>query len=281
MRFSHHISLSKNLCRNGSQMRRMVAGTGWKMNNGMADAIRYAEALKSRIAGIDTSLVDIYVLPPFTSLATASQALSDSPVAVGGQNMHWEDSGNWTGEISASMLVEAGCRYVELAHSERLYHFGETYEQVRRKVDKAMSVGLIPILCLGETAQEKAEGRADEVLASQILTSIEGVAEARIPEVILAYEPRWAIGMAEAASPAYIEERHRAIRQIVQQRGGQDVAAQTRIIYGGSVTPENGREILDIPDVDGLFVGRAAWKPEGFARIVELVSEAAKQRQAT
>ena len=261
-------------------MRRLVAGTGWKMNNGMAESLRYAEELKSRISQIDTAAIDIYVLPPFTSLATAAGALSGSPVAVGGQNMHWEDSGSWTGEISASMLLEAGCRYVELAHSERLQHFGETYELVRRKVDKAMSVGLIPIVCLGELAQEKAEGRADEVLASQLLTSIDGQPDTRISKIILAYEPRWAIGMAEAASPAYIEERHRALRDTLRKHCGDESAEKSRIIYGGSVTPENGHDILDIKDVDGLFVGRAAWKPEGFARIVELVSEAAKRKQA-
>lgn len=261
-------------------MRRLVAGTGWKMNNGMADSIRYAEELRARIALIDTSAIDIYVLPPFTSLATAANALAGSPVAVGGQNMHWEDSGSWTGEISASMLLEAGCRYVELAHSERLQHFGETYEAVRRKVDKAMSVGLIPIVCLGETAQEKADGRSDEVLADQVLTSIDGQPDERIPEIILAYEPRWAIGAAEAASPDYVEERHRALRLILRRHCGEEIAERTRIIYGGSVTPENGRDILDIKDVDGLFVGRAAWKPEGFARIVELVSDAAKRKQA-
>ncbi len=249
------------------------------MNNGIADSIRYAEELRSRIAGLDTSAIDIYVLPPFTSLATAANAFAGSPVAVGGQNMHWDDSGSWTGEISASMLLEAGCRYVELAHSERLQHFGETYEAVRRKVDKAMSVGLIPIVCLGETAQEKADGRADEVLADQLLTSIDGQPDERIPEIILAYEPRWAIGAAEAASPEYVEERHRALRAILRKHCGEEIAERTRIIYGGSVTPENGREILDIKDVDGLFVGRAAWKPEGFARIVELVSEAAKRKQ--
>lgn len=261
-------------------MRRLVAGTGWKMNNGMADSVRYAEELRSRLSSIDAAAIDIYVLPPFTSLATAASAFSGSPVAIGGQNMHWDESGSWTGEISASMLLEAGCRYVELAHSERLQYFGETYEQVRRKVDKAMSVGLIPIVCLGESAQEKAEGRADEVLANQVLTSIDGQPDARIPEIILAYEPRWAIGVAEAASPAYIEERHRALRETLRKHCGDEIAQQTRIIYGGSVTPENGRDILDIKDVDGLFVGRAAWKPEGFARIVELVSEASKRKQA-
>ncbi len=261
-------------------MRRLIAGTGWKMNNGMADSIRYAEELRERIAGLDTAAIDIYVLPPFTSLATAANAFAGSPVAIGAQNMHWDDCGSWTGEISASMLLETGCRYVELAHSERLQHFGETYEAVRRKVDKAMSVGLIPIVCLGETAQEKAEGRSDEVLADQVLTSIDGQPDQRIPEIILAYEPRWAIGAAEAASPDYVEERHRALRAILRKHCGEEIADRTRIIYGGSVTPENGRDILDIKDVDGLFVGRAAWKPEGFARIVELVSDAAKRKKA-
>lgn len=261
-------------------MRRLVAGTGWKMNNGIAESIRYAEELRARIADVDTSAIDIYVLPPFTSLATAAEAFAGSPVAVGGQNMHWDDSGSWTGEISAPMLRETGCRYVELAHSERLQHFGETYEAVRRKVDKAMSVGLIPIVCLGETAQEKAEGRSDEVLADQVLTSIDGQPDERIPEIILAYEPRWAIGATEAASPDYIEARHRAVRAILRRHCGEEIAERTRIIYGGSVTPENGREILAIKDVDGLFVGRAAWKPEGFARIVELVSDAAKRKRA-
>ena len=250
------------------------------MNNGMADSIRYAEELRARIAGLDTSAIDIYVLPPFTSLGTAANAFAGSPVAIGGQNMHWDDSGSWTGEISASMLLEAGCRYVELAHSERLQHFGETYEAVRRKVDKAMSVGLIPIVCLGESAQEKADGRSDEVLADQVLTSIDGQPDERIPEIILAYEPRWAIGAAEAASPDYVEERHRGLRSILRKHCGEEIAERTRIIYGGSVTPENGRDILAITDVDGLFVGRAAWQPEGFARIVELVSDAAKRKQA-
>lgn len=261
-------------------MRRLVAGTGWKMNNGIAESIRYAEELRARIADVDTSAIDIYVLPPFTSLATAAEAFAGSPVAVGGQNMHWDDSGSWTGEISAPMLRETGCRYVELAHSERLQHFGETYEAVRRKVDKAMSKDLIPIVCLGETAQEKAEGRSDEVLADQVLTSIDGQPDERIPEIILAYEPRWAIGATEAASPDYIEARHRAVRAILRRHCGEEIAERTRIIYGGSVTPENGREILAIKDVDGLFVGRAAWKPEGFARIVELVSDAAKRKRA-
>ena len=261
-------------------VRRLLAGTGWKMNNGVAEARRYAADLRQRLATMDVSAIDLFVLPSFTSLHAAATALDGCPVNIGGQNMHWDKDGAWTGEISAAMLQEAGCRYVELAHSERLQHFAENYQLVRRKVDTAMQAGLTPIICLGETAQEKREGRADDVLAEQVLTSIAGQPDERVPEVILAYEPRWAIGGAEAAAPGYVAERHRALRYIVRTRCGKDVAERTRIIYGGSVTAENGGELIAIPDVDGLFVGRAAWTAEGFARIVELVRAAAERKMA-
>ena len=188
-------------------MRRLIAGTGWKLNNTVAETRRYAEAMAAWTAGRDLSAVDIFVLPPFTSLHAAATAFAGSPVKTGGQNMHWEDSGGWTGEISAPMLVEAGCHYVELAHSERLQYFGENYAAVRLKVDKAMAAGLTPIVCLGESSAEKEAGRADEVLAQQMLTALSGQPEQKIPEIVLAYEPRWAIGGAEAASPDYIAER--------------------------------------------------------------------------
>ncbi len=259
-------------------MRRLLAGTGWKMNNGVSETQRYAATLNQWAAQHDLSAIDIFVLPPFTSLHAAAHAFADSPVRFGGQNMHWEDAGGWTGEIAAPMLVEAGCHYIELAHSERLQHFAENYPAVRLKVDKALASGLTPIICLGETAQEKAAGRADEVLAEQVLTSLAGQADQRVPDTILAYEPRWAIGGAEAASPDYVAERHGAIRNILRQHRGEAAAQQTRIIYGGSVTPENGREIIALEDVDGLFVGRAAWKAEGFIRIIELVAHAAQNK---
>ena len=260
-------------------LRRLVAGTGWKMNIGAAEATRYALELAPRLAQIDVSAVDIFVLPPFTSLHAAAAGLAGTPVAIGGQNMHWEDSGAWTGEISAPMLVEAGCRYVELAHSERLYHFAESYELVGRKVDSALRAGLTPIICLGETAQEKADGRTDAILLEQVLTSLAGQPDGRVPDVILAYEPRWAIGGAQAATPDYVAERHAILRHNLKTHRGQDAADRTRIIYGGSVTPENGPQIIAIDDVDGLFVGRAAWTPEGFARIIEVVAGAAQEKR--
>ena len=259
-------------------MRRLIAGTGWKLNNTVAETRRYAEAISTWAANKDLSDIDIFVLPPFTSLHAANVAFAGTPVKTGGQNMHWKDTGAWTGEISAPMLVEAGCRYVELAHSERLQYFGETYAGVRLKVDKALAAGLTPIICLGETQEEKAAGRADAILQEQLLTSLAGQPNHRVPDVVLAYEPRWAIGSAEAASPEYIAARHAALREILRKHRGEKVAAKTRIIYGGSVTPENGKAILAIDDVDGLFVGRAAWKPEGFIRIIELVRQATRDR---
>lgn len=248
------------------------------MNIGAVETIRYAQAIRQRIAPLDVSNVDIFVLPPFTSLHAASLSFAGSPIAIGGQNMHGESFGAWTGEISAPMLLEAGCRYVELAHSERLQHFGESYPFVRHKVEAAISIGLTPIICLGETEQEKREGRTDDVLTEQVLTALAGLPDARVPEAILAYEPRWAIGGAQAASPDYVAARHEALRNILRAHRGHNAADRTRIIYGGSVTPENGKEIIHLDHVDGLFVGRAAWKPEGFAKIIALVSDAARSQ---
>ena len=259
--------------------RRLLVGTGWKMNLGAAETERYARSLRELLAGIAHSELDIFVLPPFTSLHAAHAAFADTPVAIGGQNMHWDGAGAWTGEISASMLVEAGCRYVELAHSERLACFGETYALVRRKVDAAVQAGLIPILCIGETAEDKLAGRSDQAVAEQVRIVLDGRPAAETASVILAYEPRWAIGQAEAASPDYVADRHARLRALLRQEYGVATAAAIRIIYGGSVAPRNGAELISIPDVDGLFIGRAAWTAEGFASMIRIVSDAAAARR--
>lgn len=255
-----------------------MAGTGWKMNLRAAEVPGYAAQLLERMRATDTSAVDVFVLPPFTSLDVAATAFRGTPVAIGGQNMHWDEQGAWTGEISAPMLVDAGCRYVELAHSERLQHFGETYERVRSKVDRAIASGLTPIVCLGETAQDRREGRSDEVLAAQAVTALAGQPAQRVADVVLAYEPRWAIGSSEAASPDYVAARHTTLRALLADRFGAEAARRTRILYGGSVTPDNGPELVALDDVDGLFVGRAAWNPDGFARIVAQVAAAAREK---
>jgi triosephosphate isomerase len=251
-----------------------MAGTGWKMNHRIADAQRYAAALRPHLPTASEPQPDIFVLPPFTALAAAAKAFAGTPVQIGGQNMHWDSTGAWTGEVSAPMLVEVGCRYVELAHSERLQHFGESYDRVRLKVDAALAHGLMPILCVGETEEERAAGQADLVLAAQLEIALAETDAAALPQVVLAYEPRWAIGAAEAASPTYAEARHRQLRATLAARWGAAAADRVRILYGGSVTVANGAEIIAQPNIDGLFVGRAAWTPEGFARIIEIVTAA-------
>ena len=254
--------------------RRSLVGTGWKMNIVAAEVRHYAAALRAALRGVAHEHVELFVLPPFTSLHAARAAFADSAIGIGGQNMHWQPSGAWTGEISAPMLVEAGCRYVELAHSDRLAHFGETYEQVRLKVDAALAAGLTPILCIGESEEDKRTGQADRTLAGQLRTVLDGRAGDEVASVILAYEPRWAIGKSQAAEPDYVARRLAALRSLLGEAHGDAAAASTRIVYGGSVTPGNGSELIAIADMDGLFIGRAAWTAEGFASMIRIVSDA-------
>lgn len=254
-------------------IRRPIIGTGWKMNHLAADARIYADELLEQLSQVQVSGIDIFVLPPFTALHAAAAAFADSPVAIGAQNMHWAESGAWTGEISASMLLEAGCTYVELAHAERLTHFGETYEKVRLKVEAALAAGLTPILCLGETMQDKELGRSDEVLRWQLVTALSGLAPADIARVVLAYEPRWAIGQSQSADPEYVTKRHNNMRDFLSERFGSDAAMATRIIYGGSVTIDTAPVLAACENVDGLFVGRQAWRGGDFASVVKIAAE--------
>jgi triosephosphate isomerase len=249
------------------------------MNHTRAETRAYAKKLRAKLRATDCRAIDLFVLPPFTSLAAAEAGFARSPVGIGGQNMHWAEAGAWTGEISGAMLADAGCRYVELAHSERLQYFGETYGQVRLKVNAALASGLMPILCLGESAGEKRAGKSDPVLTHQIETALADIPATALSRVVLAYEPRWAIGASRAAPVDYVEARHRHLRAVLAQRWGRRAANATRIIYGGSVSAENGPELIRQTNVDGLFVGRSAWTPQGFAQIVQIVAEAAATKE--
>jgi triosephosphate isomerase len=242
------------------------------MNHGIAATAGYARRLLTLLPGDAASRLDIFVLPPFVSLSTAAREFGGSPVAIGGQTMHWDASGAWTGEISAPMLAEVGCRFVELGHSERLQHFGETYDLVRLKVDAAILAGLEPILCLGESAEDRRMDQSDSVLLDQLTTALAGQTAETLPRVVLAYEPRWAIGVAEAAPPDYVAQRHAALRAMLAEDWGEPAAMATRIIYGGSVSPANGAALIAQNHVDGLFIGRAAWTPDGFAEMIRIVS---------
>jgi triosephosphate isomerase len=255
-------------------MRKPLVGTGWKMNHGIAATEDYARRLKQLLAPSDFDGPDIFVLPPFVSLQAAARAFAGSRVAIGGQNVHWDASGPWTGEISAPMLKEVGCRFVELAHSERLQHFGETYDLVRLKVDAVILAGMEPIVCLGESAEDRRMEQSDSVLHEQVTTALAGQTRETLPLVVLAYEPRWAIGGAEAAPSDYVAQRHAALRGMLAEGWGEAAAQATRIIYGGSVSPANGNELVALPDVDGLFIGRAAWTADGLAAMVTIVERA-------
>ena len=259
-------------------MRKPLVGTGWKMNHGIAATKAYASRLVALLAELPVDGLDLFVLPPFVSLSTAAREFAGSPVAIGAQTMHWDTSGAWTGEVSAPMLAEVGCRFVELAHSERLQHFAETYDLVRLKVDAAIAAGLDPILCLGESAEDRRMAQSDSVLHDQVMTALAGQTAETLPRVVLAYEPRWAIGVAEAAPPAYVARRHAALRETLVEGWGEAAAMATRIIYGGSVSPANGEELIALPHVDGLFIGRAAWTPEGFAAMIRIVAYGTRLR---
>jgi len=241
-------------------------GTSWKMNKTLAEAREFALALAAADAQRDPR-IQRFVIPPFTAVREVKQILAETSVKVGAQNMHWADAGAWTGEISPLMLQDCGLDLVELGHSERREHFGETDATVGLKVEAAVRHGLVPLLCIGETMADRESGRADEVLAREVRAALGKLSvEQRAAPVLLAYEPVWAIG--EKGIPAtadYADQRQRAILAVAEERLGR----RPPCLYGGSVNPENCVELLACPHVDGLFIGRSAWRAEGYLDILE------------
>jgi triosephosphate isomerase len=211
---------------------------------------------------------DVVIAPPFTALAAAAQALAGSPIALCAQNMHWEREGAFTGEVSPPMLLDAGCTLVILGHSERRQLFGETDEGVSRKGRAAVDHGLTPILCVGETLAERESDRTMEVVERQVERALRALTPDEAGRVIVAYEPVWAIGTGRVATPEQAQEVHRFIRRQVSGSHGEPVAAALRILYGGSVKPDNAAGLMAQPDIDGALVGGASLKAESFLRIV-------------
>ena len=239
-------------------------GTSWKMNKTLAQALDFARALGDAPAPAG---IRRFVIPPFTAVREVKAALAATDVAVGAQNMHWEDAGAWTGEVSAPMLVECGLDIVELGHSERRAHFGETDETVGLKAASAVRHGLTPLVCIGESAEDKAAGRADAVLAREVRAALEPLAGlASDAPVLLAYEPVWAIGAnGTPASPDYADDRHAAIAEVARATLGRAIPC----LYGGSVNAGNCEALIARPHIDGLFIGRAAWEVEGYLDILD------------
>ncbi|MCL4394616.1 MAG: triose-phosphate isomerase [Chloroflexi bacterium] len=255
-------------------MKRLWIGTGWKMNKTTAEAEEYAVNLCDFVEH-DSPRANVFIVPPFTALARVCAVLKDSPVLVGAQNMHWEESGAATGEISPLMLKDCGVQLVELGHSERRSSFGETDFSVNLKVRSALRHGLRPLICVGETAQEKEYGAAKESVARQVRIALHGVSREEAVAVLIAYEPVWAIGEKGVPSePGYACAMHRAIRHTVEESYDTDIAQQLPVLYGGSVDSNNGAAFLSQADINGLFVGRAAWQVASFVHLIRITGSA-------
>lgn len=238
-------------------------GTSWKMNKTLAEARAFADGLLA--ASFDVR-IQPFVIPPFTAVREVKAMLSASRVKVGAQNMHWADEGAWTGEVSPVMLKDCGLDIVELGHSERREHFGETDETVGLKTEAAVRHGLIPLICIGETLAERQAGRAQEVLDTQVRGALSKLIGAqKQAEILLAYEPVWAIGVnGIPATSDYADARQAEIIAVAQDVLGRKVPC----LYGGSVNPQNCEELITCPHIDGLFIGRSAWNVVGYLDIL-------------
>ncbi|TCP89443.1 triosephosphate isomerase [Rhizobium sp. PP-CC-2G-626] len=246
-------------------------GTSWKMNKTLSEAMAFADGLETSDAARDPR-IQRFVIPPFTAAREVKQRLSGTSVKVGAQNMHWDDAGAWTGEISAPMLTDCGLDLVELGHSERREHFGETDRTVGLKTATAVRHGLTPLICIGETLSEREAGEADAVLKRQVEGALSGLTgDDREKPVLLAYEPVWAIGVnGIPASADYADDRHARIAEVAKACLGVSVP----VLYGGSVNPGNCAELIAKPHIDGLFIGRSAWNVSGYLDILTRVSSA-------
>jgi triosephosphate isomerase len=245
--------------------RHFWVGTSWKMNKTLAEARAFAEGLKAADADANPR-IQRFVIPPFTAVREVKAMLADTSVKVGAQNMHWADEGAWTGEISPLMLKDCNLDVVELGHSERREFFGENDETVGLKTEAAVRHGLIPLICIGETLEDRESGRADEVLAREVRGALGKLTgDQKQATILLAYEPVWAIG--ERGIPAtsdYADARHAEIAKVAEEMLGRRVPC----LYGGSVNPQNCEELIACDHIDGLFIGRSAWKVEGYLDIL-------------
>ena len=242
-----------------------VAGN-WKMNKTPGEGAELIAGIRKDL-GERACPVEVVVCPPFTGLDAAAKALAGSKIALGAQNMHWEASGAFTGEVCAGMLRELGVRYVILGHSERRTFFGETDAIVNRKTKAALAAGLTPIVCVGETLLEREANKTEKVVTTQVRESLSGLG-ADLCRVVIAYEPVWAIGTGKTASPAQAQEVHALIRRVLAAISDGHTATGIRIQYGGSMKPENAKELMSQPDIDGGLIGGAALKADAFAAIV-------------
>lgn len=252
-------------------MRKKIIAANWKMNKTASEAESYTTTFLREIG--DENGVETVLIPPFTAIAKLSELLAGTGnVKLGAQNMHPEKSGAFTGEVSGAMLRELYVRYVVLGHSERRSLFGETDAFINSKVKAALEANIRPILCVGETLEQRDAGKVEEVLHTQLTGSLQGMTGEQLDEAVIAYEPVWAIGTGRTASPEQAQEAHAYIRTVLSQMLGKEAAAAIRIQYGGSVKPENTDVLMRQDDIDGALVGGASLDPRSFAEIVKITA---------
>lgn len=249
-------------------MRKKIVAGNWKMNNaGPNAAVELAEEVVADFA--NETAVDVVLCPPFTALAAVAQVVEGTQVAVGAQNVYPQDSGAYTGEIDPNALVEVGCKYVILGHSERRQYFKESDEFINEKVKITLERGLVPIMCCGETMEERKQGVTHDVVRRHVLKGLADIDTDIITRVVIAYEPVWAIGTGLTAEPKDAEEVHAFIRELLAEKHGRAAAEAIRIQYGGSVKPDNAKELFSQPNIDGGLIGGASLKADSFRAIVE------------
>ncbi|MFA7074663.1 MAG: triose-phosphate isomerase [Endomicrobiaceae bacterium] len=248
-------------------MRRPLMAGNWKMHKTIPEAIAMVKELKSKIA--DVKDVDVLLCPTFTALYALANELKGSNIKIGAQNLFWEPKGAFTGEIAANMIVDAGCSYVIIGHSERRQYFGETDETVNKRIKAALNAGLFPIVCVGETLNERESNVTFKVIEKQVRDGIKELTAEESAKIVIAYEPVWAIGTGKTATPEQAQEVHEFIRKVYSEMYG-SAAEGTRILYGGSVKPDNVAELMKKADIDGGLVGGASLEASSFEKLVKL-----------
>lgn len=246
------------------QRQHVIAGN-WKMYKTIQETEAYVRELTPLVADSDVS---VFLSVPFTAIRSASEAAKGSNIHIGAQNMNDASEGAFTGEIAGTMLVEAGANFVIIGHSERRHIFGESDAFINRKVKRALDDGLIPILCIGETLEQRDSGSTEAILKEQLSQSLADIQSDQMSKILIAYEPVWAIGTGKTATPDHAQEVHVFIRETIKELWGEDDADKTTIMYGGSVKPNNARHLMEQPDIDGLLVGGASLTVESFSHIV-------------
>lgn len=248
-------------------MRKPIIAGNWKMNKTVSEAVDLVRQLKASV--VDVREIDIVIAPTFTALQAVSREIVGSNIELAAQDVFWEPSGAFTGEISPMMLKDVGCHYVIIGHSERRQYFGETNESVNRKIKASLAVGLHPIVCVGESLEERELGKTFDVVKTQVVQCLEGFSRDQMEMVTIAYEPLWAIGTGKTATPQQAEEVHAFIREQLEGLTHRQVCEGVRIQYGGSVNPDNISDLMAQPNIDGALVGGASLKADSFSRIVK------------